>query len=62
MAKKSKVKAGKKKAAAKAQAIAYPCSAHVKKGAEVIPVQLSNAAHHERLRQEFGADNVQVQS
>lgn len=55
----------KKAASAQAQAAkaqAYPCLVHVLKGAEKIPVQVKDAAHHQRLQSEFGADHVEVQS
>ena len=46
--------------APKAAEQSYPCTAHVHKGSEKIPVQLKDAAHHERLKAEFGADKVEV--
>lgn len=43
-----------------AKKLTFPCTATVIKGAERIPVQLTDSAHHARLVEEFGTSCVEV--
>jgi hypothetical protein len=70
MAASKKGKAGKKgvrrsapkpvKEKATAPAMTFPATVHVKRGGDRIPVQVTSAAHLERLRGEHGADAVEA--
>jgi hypothetical protein len=40
----------------------YPCNVLVKKGGDQLPVTVTDAAHHQRLVAEYGAEQVEVQS
>lgn len=46
--------------AAPKKELAYPHLVHVKKGAEVLPVTVKDAAHRARLVEEFGEANLEV--
>lgn len=48
--------------AAAPKAMSFPCNALVTKGAEKIPVQVTDEAHYQRLVAEFGDGHVEVQS
>lgn len=47
---------------AAAMPTSFPCNVLVRKGAESIPVQVTDAAHLSRLQNEFGEKHVEVQS
>ena len=40
----------------------FPCLVHVKKGADILPVQVADEAHYQRLVTEYGESHVEVQS